>query len=103
MTILEDHGEHRYAAASLAAITLTGAAGCHKGTTGLNSARVVSFAQPAVVMIQDFGDMEVTGPTGAETRKQYETVAYAPPPIYRPSSFNDILNGTNNNPFQTRK
>src|SRR5947209_20447948 len=85
-----------------AAVMLAGAAGCNKGQTRLNSARVVSFAQPAVVMIQDFGDMEVNGPTGAETRKQYEHVYTPTYPTYRPRTLSEILNGTSTTPSWRR-
>lgn len=56
-----------------AALPFCLAAGCSsKPTLSLPSERVVIYAQPAVVRIEQFGDIEVTGPATVSTKKQHE-------------------------------
>jgi S1-C subfamily serine protease len=65
--------KRRWLGLSVVAVGLGLVSGCSNRPASLTPERVVPYAQPAVVMIQAFGDLTITGPGGASTRKQYES------------------------------
>ena len=66
----------RWVPASAVTLCLLFGAGCgHHSESVVPPSRIVAYAQPAVFLVEDFGDIDVTAPSGATTKKQFDSQA----------------------------
>ncbi|HLV80467.1 MAG TPA: serine protease [Chthonomonadaceae bacterium] len=76
----------RWIPVSAIALLLLFGAGCGLPSDAVvPTERVIAYAQPAVFLVEDFGDIKVSAPSGATTKKQFEFQETAPAPAASPS------------------